>query len=422
MTTEFRYLMNLVGHGVQGKKPDAPPETLDWDGLFRFAYEQSIPILLAHALKMNPDIPCPEEVRIPAIASVRSAAIGNEMRRAQIIELLQAFEDAGIHAVLLKGYVVAEEFCAPECRLSEDADIWVSPDDEDRACAFLRSRGFAIAPRWKKGHHAVCRHPELGCVELHVILYDEIVEEVWFDKMDGSEFVREPHLKKVCGYGAYYTLGLTDHLIFLTLHMVKHLIISGMSLRMMLDVALYLKNHAAEVDVVRFWKTLHELRYDGCVQAILWAMVQYAGFAASDFPGLCGVVSEATEMLLDDLEIGGIMGIKDKKNREEGWYVYSRERMISHKSGSGYFLYMSKWQWLFWRHALFPTIRTLAEKYPVVREKPWYIPYAWMHRLIVRGFGGLIRGRIKTQIVVNPDKVNQTGGARVEMFRKLGML
>ena len=37
-------------------------------------------------------------------------------------------------------------------------------------------------------------------IELHVILYDEIVEDVWFGKMDGSEFVVEPYV------GMYQTI------------------------------------------------------------------------------------------------------------------------------------------------------------------------------------------------------------------------
>ena len=422
MTIEFQYLMNLVGCDAQGKKPARSSDYLDWERLRRLASEQTVVTLAAFALKANPDIDCPGKLRDAMISSMRGAAVKNYMRREHIMKLLKRFEEEGIHAVLLKGYAIAGEYCSPECRVSADTDIWVAPKDEEKACEFLKKQGFAVEPRWKNGHHAVCHHPTMGCVELHVILYDEIVEEIWFNKTDGHEFICEPNEKVDGEDGTYYTLGKTDHLIFLTLHMIKHFIISGMSLRMMLDVALFMKNHSQEVNVERFWDTMRNLKYEKCVNTILWAMVQYAGFRTEDFPGIDAISPDGIDEVIADLEIGGNMGMNDKTNREDGWNAYNRELLLKNKSQIAYKLYMVKWQSSNYIKALFPSRIDLAKRYPYVMEKPWLIPYAWTHRLLFRGLRTIHKGNLISHTVADEKQLTTTGKERLEMFRRLGML
>ena len=422
MTYEFEYLMHLLGYSAQGKDIQTPRQAIDWNFLFRLANEQTALPLLAYALKKAPDIACPAELKDQAISDMRSAAISNCIRVNGVMKLLGVFKKAGIHAVVLKGFSVAKEYQAPECRISGDADIWVKPADENRACEVIKRQGFKVESRWENGHHAVCHHPQLGCVELHVILYDEIVEDVWFNKTDGDEFVREPHEKVITPDGEYYTLGKTDNMIFLTLHMIKHFVISGISLKMMLDVALFMKNHVHEVDFQRFWVTMRDLEFDVCVSTILWAMVHYGGFHEDDFPGIAATEPQKIFLLLDDLESGGWLGMKDKENREDGWHAYNRERLLENRSEAGYRAYMIKWQHASYWNALFPSRELMAKRYRYVIDKPWLIFYAWIYRLIFLGMAYLKSGHMGSRIVKDEGILAARGKERLERFRKLGML
>ena len=331
-------------------------------------------------------------------------------------------EAAGIPAVLLKGYAIDDCYALPESRMCGDADIWINPKDEDRACELMKEQGFTVEPRWKNGHHAVCNHPILGCVELHVILYDEIVEDVWFGKMDGSEYVREPHMLIESEDGKYYTLGYTDHFIFLALHMIKHFILSGLTLQMMLDVALYFKKHAGRIDVDRVWNTVRSLHYDKLFSCILWAMVQYCGFSKTDFPGICSEASEQVETILDDLEEGGWMGYADKAAREDGWKEYNRQILMKNKSKLQYWLYMLRWNMGLYMKALFPTKQALAVRYPYILKHPFLIPYVWLHRLIFRGGKAVKNGALTNYIVSDEQNASATGKERIQMFQNLNML
>lgn len=425
MTTiskEFQYLLHLTASASCGFSPEPPSCDLDWNRMAQLAREQSVEPLFACALKKAPEVPCPEELRNILIGKMFRSAMFDIRRRCLVVELLQEMEAEGIHVVVLKGFSVARYYVSPECRVSADTDLWVSPENEERACEFLRNKGFDIEFRWKNGHHAVCHHSEMGCVELHVILYDEIVEEIWFGNMDGREFIQEPHRLVQSQDGPYYCLGNTDNLIFLSLHMIKHFILSGMSVRMILDIALFLSKNAEEIDVDRFWNTMKQLRYERLMDAVLWAAVRFLGFDAAAFSGLSSEYTEETEKILVDLETGGWMGFNDKKAREDSWHEYNRQVMLRNMKPVQYKLYMLHWRLGGISGNLFPPRDRLLKKYPCLDNNAYLLPFVWVHRLAIKGYRAVFKSSLTQQIVDNEDNLTQIGKDRVAMFRELGML
>lgn len=422
MTNEFKALMQLVGAAAQGKALQKLPDDLDWARIERLANEQAVQTLLGYALRLSPALDCPAELRESLVSQMRQEAFSNHAWKHSTLQLLAEMNAAGIPALLIKGYAVADCYAAPDCRMSGDTDLLIEPKNEKRACAFMKANGFAVEHRWTNGHHDVCRHPQLGCVELHVMLYDEIVEDVWFGRMDGREFVSESAIEVATQDGSYRTLGYTDHMIFLMLHLIKHFIMTGMSLRMMLDVALFFSHNAERIDSVRFWKTMESLKYGTIAQSILWAMVCYCGIDQTSLPGLCGDCPESVEMILDDLESGGWLGKIDEKAREEGWYEYNRQLLMKNRSKAQYLLFMLRWKIGAYLKALFPSRKTLAIRYPCVQKSALLIPLVWLHRLIFRGSRAVKKGALTTYIITDEKKIGTSAQERVQMFKNLGMM
>lgn len=422
MTNEFKALMQLVGAAAQGKALQKLPDDLDWARIERLANEQAVQTLLGYGLRLSPALDCPAKLRESLVSQMRQEAFSNHAWKHSTLQLLAEMNAAGIPALLIKGYALADCYAAPDCRMSGDVDVLIDPKDEKRACAFMKAQGFCVEHRWAKGHHDVCHHPQLGCVELHVMLYDEIVEDVWFGRMDGREFVCEPPIEAETPDGCYRTLGYTDHMIFLMLHLIKHFILTGMSLRMMLDVALFFSRHAERIDSARFWKTMESLKYGTIAQSILWAMVRYCGIDATSLPGLCEVCPKQVGMILDDLENGGWLGKIDEKAREEGWYEYNRQLLMKNRSKAQYLLFMLRWKTGAYLKALFPSRKTLAIRYPCVQKSVIVIPFVWVHRLIFRGSRAVKKGALTTCIVTDEKKIGASAQERVQMFKNLGMM
>lgn len=422
MIYEFESLMRLIGAAAQGKMMPSTKGDLNWQKMEWLANKHAVHVLLGYALKLSPELNCPEELKKRLVSQMRQHAFSNKAWKASILKLIQKMNDMGIPTLLIKGYAVADCYAAPDCRMSGDTDLLIDLKDEKRACAFMKANGFTVERRWKNSHHDVCWHPQLGCVELHVMLYNEIVEDVWFGKMDGGEFVCEPAIEISTQDGSYHTLGYTDHMIFLMLHLIKHFILSGMSLRMMLDVALFFSHNAERIDCGRFWKTMENLNYDIIAQSILWAMVRYCGIDAASIHGLCEACPEQVDMILDDLENGGWLGKMNEKAREEGWYEYNRQLLMKNRSRTQYIFFMLRWKMGTYLTALFPSRKTLAIRYPCVQKSVLVIPFVWLHRLIFRGSRAVKKGALTSYIVTNEKMLGASAQERVQMFKNLGMM
>ena len=422
MTYEFEYLAHLFGAASRGTAAQPPVQPVDWEKLFEIAKNQMLTPVICPVIEKHPELGCPQQLLVVRSENAKIKAMKECAKRLMVINLLSEMEQAGYHCVMVKGAVAAINYAAPENRFSTDTDICIDPADEEKVCEFLSQRGFDVSPRWENGHHATAIHPAMGVLEVHVKLYDEMVEDVWFAGVDPETYVQEPHQKIMTAEGPCYSLGNTDHLIFIILHMVKHFILAGMALRMMTDTALFFRNNKDNVDVDRVWSVLRELKFDGLVTAILWAMVRYCGFEPEDFPGIGPEMPEQVSMLMTDLETGGFLGHSDVEIRTESRSEFNRRKLTKTKSKLGYWLYMIQWQHSFKLSTLFPGKKRMVRDYPYLEKRPWLLPVAWLHRLIFRG-GALLTGKKLTKpIVFDEDKISEESKARMELFKSFDMI
>ena len=415
-------MLELAAAGAIGKEAGPTQYEIDWNRMISLAEEQTVKHLVAYAIKKAKYLNCPLSVRQALQADLRLAAFANVSQQEAVFAILSELSEQGFSPILLKGYSLAEYYYAPECRISGDVDIWIDPHYEKEACNFFVSKGFSVDARGKNEHHSVCYHPTLGCVELHVFLYGRLARDIWFSNMDERTLVVEERVHCDTGAGPYTTLGYTDNLLFLTLHMMKHFIHSGMSLRMMLDVALFFRASKQLVNVERYWNTLREMRLDYAVQSILWIMISYCGFSKVDFPGVCEKEPANLQMILDDLENGGALGYKEKKQREEGGREYSYRKMVKEMGIVQYRKYMFKWKMELYRKLAFTSKDMLVEKYPVLHRAPCLLPLARIYRFVVRGLKFLFRKSKTRYTRSDTDQVCDIAKDRVRLFQELKMI
>jgi Uncharacterised nucleotidyltransferase len=175
--------------------------------------------------------------RVAAITLVRVALQGSE-KIARLVangtrlridagtrELLDSFELAGVHALLLKGPSIARWLYADGApRPYLDCDLLVGPTEIATAEHTLRSLGYACLldgwgmPRWWCEHAAVWRrHGDGLCVDLHRTLVGVRVDDAaaWRVLAAGAEEV------VVAGRPAP-TLGLPARAMYVALHAAQH--------------------------------------------------------------------------------------------------------------------------------------------------------------------------------------------------------
>lgn len=413
-------LLTLASAGARGDQIHISVD--EWEPVLRLAIEHNVLPLFACALLRSPDLSCPESIREYVLNMMRNSSSVNIIKRQRVFQLLYELQMDGFDVKLLKGYAVARYYVFPESRDSVDTDIWIQPDQEAAIYDFFEGKGFQTEERSLTSHHGICQHKKYGKIEVHTHLYDEIVEDVWFGRMCKNDFIQDDFERVSTPDGEFVTLGATDQLIFLTLHMIKHFIDGGLSIRMMLDIALYYMHRSKDIDFERYWCVMKELRYADLMGAVLKVMSQYAGFGYDAFAETRGVSEEQIEMILDDLVAGGYMGVKEQDIRRESGMEYNRKLLLKEKSLLQYLAYMLWWKIRSGYKLMFPTAKYLRQKYTILTRFPVLFPFLWVYQMIAFPINKVKSGTLKRDIRRGENDMNERSKRRVEMFKKLGML
>lgn len=420
----MEYTTYLFACAARGEKAQPPRKEVDWNRIVSIAVEQSITYTVALAIK-NGDLGCPNDIKNRLTSSLRGAAIKNSIRTEGILTLVDKMNKAGIKTAIIKGIDAARFYANPECRVSSDADLLISPDDEDRTSDFLREYGFKMKERGSKSHHAEGDHPTLGMVELHVSLVPEIYHKTVFSEWPLNDSALDRSIETELDGKRYYSLEPTDNLLFLTQHMLKHLIFNGISLRMIMDNALFAKHNLAKIDRAAYEAALKSSRHYYTMQLLFGAMVLYGGFSEDDFPIEPKLDREIIEEIFTDLEKSGWQGFNEGYGggeRVEAWtyYVYktgrdsgdkAQVREIERYSTSSNF------------RLLFPSMKTMQRKYPKLTQHPQLYPYYWTHRFFTKGMTRFFGGNLPLAHTNKAERdLPPAAKDKIKLFKKLKIM
>lgn len=409
----FKQMMTLAAAGATRKSITVAEET-NWPELICYAQEQAVLPLVGCAL-IDDSGCCPAHLRSQLLEVVRTQSGTNMVRKQRVFRLIQELEACGYEVSLIKGYSIAPYYAFPECRGATDTDLLISSEQEKSMCAFLIEKGFSIEPRSLTSHHAIGQHPKLGMVEIHIQLYDDIVQDAWFQSVNYSRLLKEKPIRLSNEYGAYTALGITDNLVFLTLHMIKHFIGSGMGLRMMLDVALVFAKHKSDIDVERYWRLLNELHYAKLVTNVLWVMIGTGYFQPEDFPGLQLRDDYSVELIIYDLMYGGHMGTRETRASYDA-SEFGRQLLRQNRHPLLCHIYWVKHKIRSSYRQMIPGKQRLYTLYPVLRKKQWLLPLIQMRHMIIFPLKRIKEGTLCTSTISDETR------RRIDMFKVLEMI
>ncbi len=329
--------------------------------------------------------------------------------------LFTSFDEAGIQAFLLKGQAVAEYYRIPECRQSSDTDILIKPSDEDRACELMRKLGYSVTPRTSYSHHATAQSESTGTVELHTSLFFEMLNDVLFDGCDITELMCEPCVDVTEGSGkkAYTTLGYTDHLIFLTLHMIQHFVRSGTSVRQLFDILIYTSANRDKINFERYNGLVKKLGYSELMNTVYSFGVRYFDFSKEELPDFVQVSDGLTERFASDIEKGGWIG----KNRYDGEALFRYYGQTKANDKTKYAKYVKRLQREKMKTSLFPDRERLISHFPFAKHTA-LVPVAWICWLFY-GVKLYFRGDLKSD--VSSKGLDEEQKNRLKLFSDLGI-
>ncbi len=304
-----------------------------------------------------------------AFSACRQMAVYRyEQIRYECERLYQAFEDAKIFYIPLKGAVIRALYPEPWLRTSCDVDILVEESDLDTATAVCE--GLEYVEQGKGYHDISLLSPGKVHLELHFSIcenkkdLDRVLKRVW------------DHVQPASDVGYRYAL-TPEFLVFHNVaHATYHFLEGGCGLRPVLD--LWLLRHKTDFDEAQVRALCEEAKigkfYDGLVRL---AEVWFSGVAHDE------LTLEMENYIID----GGVYGSMENKLSVK-----------TRKGGKiGYFFTIA-----------FLPYENMKVLYPVLGKHKWLLPFCWVRRWFRFLFGGISpAGKRAIKTKVSKDEVRK---------------
>lgn len=303
------------------------------------------------------------------------AVVAGQVRRTSaFLKLYEAFIDAGIHPIVMKGLICRELYGKlADHRPSGDEDILIRSCEYVKAKQVLIENGYVAEleveteAQLKQVQEISFIHPK---DKLHIELHlnpmgreNDVRSKMSDCFLEVFENFRDVEINGIM----VRTMNHQEHLLFLILHAFKHFIGGGFGIRQMLDILLYQEQYGIEIDLKCVYETLKTFRADS-----FWNDMIHIGNLFFGFQLQVMQESNCPDELLEDMIQCGTFGNKTPADRAaERTVKFATGNHLKHKKSNSLIM--------LWK-TIFPQRVFLLENSPYLQTKPWLLPVAWVQR------------------------------------------
>ena len=379
-------LLELIDFALaDGTAPEIETEEV-WENIYRLSQFHKIQSLIFHAVQKLPKEQRPPESILKKIQQAGSLEIARDtVQKAAQMELLTAFEKAGIAVLLLKGFLIKQFYPDTSMRMMADLDILFPVEKEKETEGVLTALGYVC--EHKDSHHSVyMRHPFMN-IEMHYnMIGNDSLLDAYYDNI-WERLELEP------GMSYIYRLKWEDFYIFMIAHLAKHFQSGGSGIRSVIDVQQFLDKMEEKLD----WKYIdEELRKIELTQfeqhmknlTAIW----FGGEKETEFYA----------QLREFIQNSGIYGTLENLGVQ-------RAVRAGRKGWKG------KMQ--MWLNVIFLPYKEMKMQYPYLLKCPVLLPIAWIQRFFRIIF---LRRKKAKRILSSMNAESDVVKAHQELFEKLG--
>ena len=325
-------------------------EDLAWDEVFKLgALHNIIPILAEGILNLDID----DNIKNIFLAQHRRHAVVHfgQMERLQAIQ--DAFENAQIDHMLLKGKNLKDLYPKPEMRTMGDFDILIKPDQYDKIQKCLS--GLGLFNTGESDHEIIWTDNSFAFLELHKRLFPSYNDD--FSKYFGIGWERA---KLQNGSKHTFSLSKEDEYIFIFTHFAKHYRDGGVGIKHMLDIYLFnFKNPDMDQNYIEA-----ELKKLGLFEFHKNTIKTLSVWFENGKP------CEVSDLITQKIFKSGSFGTAAEKQKASALRESNRHKTtLGAKVGA--FL-----------KAAFPPLKVIKDSYPVLSVLPILLPLMWILRIL----------------------------------------
>lgn len=340
------YLIVLLKAAINGEAPPPVPEGLSLEELFRLAQFHSVGNMAYYALEAaGADIP-------PGLskpwAELRDKAImADVMFQADYEELSEVLKERGIRFLPLKGIIMKSLYPQSDYRTMSDIDILIDPDNAECVKMTMEELGYETED-FDHDVHDVYHKPPVTSIEVHRELFGAEGREYAPVFSDPWEMCRHDDGTWQFTEEAFF--------VFLLAHGMKHYDQGGTGIRTFMDIHIFMRHYSGKLDMERI----------------------FSMFDCTGQKKLCRDIVELSEMWFGDKERTDALTDMERYILSGGTYgTFSNqaENAVKTKGKAAYI----------W-NKLFPDLKTMKQRYPVLKKAPVLLPVFWLVRMVTKPF------------------------------------
>ena len=330
------------------------------------------------------------------------SAVSQLRADAELKELIIELNSAGIRFLLLKGIVLSNLYPDPAYRRSYDADIHIDEEYSSRVADVLNTRGYVLIPNERVKYEKTYKRDDVLSVEIHTRLFENFYERnssaiaaVGLESPSSRKEVRV--LDTIAE-----TLAPNHFLVYVICHHTKHFIASGINLRHLVDICVYVNKYHEKLD----WEFITvSLKRFGIVDFALYLL-----YICQHYLGMTDV-SFLYQDIEEDVVAMLIYDIVERSADSDGVIKRAAAHDIVHEA------YFKNGKNNVLKFKYFPRGKSLSRKYLYAKRHPVLLPVAWIHRAL-----SYLWRKMRGQKVISPGERAQLAKERVELLKLVRIL
>lgn len=250
METYITYLVHLIKCAILDTQPNPIPGGIKLNALIAFAQKHTVENIVYLSLKKL-NLPSSPEMQL--LEEYYGHAITVDATQQYYLEMIiDALEENKIRHCVMKGPVIKKLYPTSDMRRSGDLDIFVDDENTEKVKGIMESLGFTAENFNKANSHDEYKIDQNIIVEIHRTLISN--QCPW--QKPCQRIADRLILEDGCQHR--YRMTDEDYYLYMIGHMAKHMKYSGIGIKMVLDVWIYLQKYERELNREQLNKHLKE--------------------------------------------------------------------------------------------------------------------------------------------------------------------
>ncbi|MCH4147446.1 MAG: nucleotidyltransferase family protein [Prevotella sp.] len=311
----FRLLCNALWHeGEVVRYLDVD----EFNALFALAKQQTVPALLADSLVRN-NVRINDDCTMLAMSAILKNQRKVRKINKNLAKVASILNEAEIHYVVFKGQISASHYLNPELRTTGDVDFYVIPPDFSRAEQLLEEKLGVKINEDKVDKHFDFNYEGIR-YEMHykIETFGFSRHQKCFNQLIDKEIFENPC--SVCiNQIDVKTLSPIAEIISTFKHLFNHLLVEGVGLRQLCDLAILLHTYYNKYDRNYLKNLLIRIGYYRAFLAVGAFLIEDLGLPKDEYPfAISYKYYSWSNKLKEDVLKGGNFGKNVRKAGKEG--------------------------------------------------------------------------------------------------------